>query len=72
MIKYEVVRYTPKDRYESWQILYKCWYTHGVRVWRTEIDREYLPNWACIDLACFGSSEWKSRLLPKLKRLQAA
>lgn len=51
----------------TYQILYKTYRLFGKRIWRSEIDRETVPNHELISLACFGNSTWKSKFKDYIK-----
>lgn len=56
-----VRRYVSRTTFEGHQLLLREWRLWGVRVWSRELDREDVPVWASIQLACLGSSDWRSK-----------
>jgi hypothetical protein len=48
-------------RYGSVQKLERHWFMFGLKIWTSVIDHETIPEWACIQVATLGSTDWKSK-----------
>lgn len=68
-IRHRVLRYTRQDL-TGYQILVRQWLIFGkVKIWSKVIDREDVPDWAFIQKACLGYSDWESRLYKEYAHL---
>ena len=56
-----VQRLANRTNFHSIQILYRDTKVFGFCIWSAEVDREVVPTWASIEVACCGSTTWESK-----------
>lgn len=59
--KYTVLRWTHRYTYESRQELWRYTLFLGMPIWCKKLDEEDIPAWALIQMACLGSTDWRSK-----------
>jgi hypothetical protein len=59
--KTTVRRWTNRHTYESRQELCRHTLIFGVCIWTRVLDTEEVPIWASIQVACLGSTDWRSK-----------
>lgn len=59
--KLEVRRYSSRRTFEGVQQLERRWYLLGCCIWSSVLDSEEVPQWAAIQKAALGSTDWRSK-----------